>query len=187
MNESSLILDIFLQSVGYDMDVYNNLFAFIKNNNDPREGDNPNSIDGVNDLCDPEREEEYFEPLKDEAMSETTFREENQDGMSDNSNLRSIKCDECNFTSVSSDRVRNHKESVHLGLLRYFCKLCDYRNYDKSNMQRHMKKYHCKDKELFGTIGCTQCVKENGYHKCDRQRRLEGNGNQREIQVSPIY
>ena len=122
------------------MNVYNNLFAFIKSNNDA------------------DREEDYFEPLKEKATAETYFKEENRedkDNLSDNS--RSKKC-------------QRSRRTDKIGIKKFLCYLCKYTCCRKRVIKRHMESHPNNkldnDKDLFGIIRCTLCVKGIDHEDC---------------------
>ena len=55
-------------------------------------------------------------------------------------NFTRSKCsdEDCNY-DTSSHHYKEHFENVHMKLLRYLCKLCDYKNYSKTVVKIHLK------------------------------------------------
>ena len=81
---------------------------------------------------------------------------------------KKYKCleDDCNFSSNHKQSLTFHTEGVHLNILRYYCNICDYKDYFKHVVENHQKKYHreCLVKLKILRIGCSMC-ENNLKHK----------------------
>ena len=73
--------------------------------------------------------------------------------------------EDCNYNS-SSHHYKEHYEKFHMKLLRYFCKLCDYKNYSKTVVKTHLKDNHGGyDSRNVLKIGCTLCEQKEVHTK----------------------
>ena len=52
------------------------------------------------------------------------------------------KCTECLYSTDNKSLFRNHVSSVHQGIVRFTCDLCDYKSYHKASVRAHYNKYH---------------------------------------------
>ena len=50
-------------------------------------------------------------------------------------------CDECDWSTIRSDRLKVHIENKHLGI-RHFCSQCGFLASTKKYLDRHMKNIH---------------------------------------------
>ncbi|XP_069472950.1 zinc finger protein 142 isoform X2 [Ambystoma mexicanum] len=64
-----------------------------------------------------------------------------------------IACDVCNQTFGTNSKLRIHKLRVHEKKPTHFCSLCDYSGYNQNDINRHLKS--CHNGQL--TFTCTQC------------------------------
>ena len=74
--------------------------------------------------------------------------------------LQRIKCDECDYTTISTGRLTRHVKGVHRKIVTK-CKLCDYQATFKENLLRHMKTFHSKTRNF-------EC------YECDEKFKLKG-------------
>ena len=72
-----------------------------------------------------------------------------------------LKCQDADFTG----KLTYHKESVHMKLEQFYCKICKHRSYASNNMKRHMKNMH-ETSLQFGRIGCYDCENISDFHDC---------------------
>ena len=76
------------------------------------------------------------------------------------------KCTEknCDFASDNKESLRGHVESIHNGILKYKCNICDYKSYHKFSIANHQKiSSHSDKKNKVLRIGCTLC-EEDIFH-----------------------
>ena len=59
-------------------------------------------------------------------------------------NFKKFECSDCAKTFTQKGALKAHFEGVHLNI-HYDCTFCDYKSIDKSNLNKHNKKFH-KDK-----------------------------------------
>ena len=74
------------------------------------------------------------------------------------------KCEECEMKFANITHLKEHKDSVHKGIL-YSCSLCDYKSPYKYNLNKHTKYKHTESQKQMKHI-CTICgktyAKKNG-------------------------
>ena len=58
-----------------------------------------------------------------------------------------IQCKICSKL-IKKRTLQRHLNVVHKRIKRYFCEKCDYSNFEKSKVQRHVKNSHPKEEEL---------------------------------------
>ena len=130
------------------MNLFNDLFAFIKDD----ELGNPRQL-----------------AIEDDSGS--AGRNKKSDIKFDKSGGRKKKvgrysCCECDFKSDQKKSIQIHTDSIHLGILRFFCKDCDYKCYRKCHMMHHMKSKHNNENNTILRIGCDKCVNSEEHDEC---------------------
>ena len=62
----------------------------------------------------------------------------------DNIEMKNCKDTNCEYKAITEGEVKQHYERTHLKLRNYFCKLCTYAGYQKSDMKDHMSTHNKK-------------------------------------------
>ena len=75
-------------------------------------------------------------------------------------------CKECPFKTHRKDILCSHKESVHEGILRYFCGLCDMKSYYRQSVIIHHTRFHKDLQKMIKRVGCAFCEKNEDHNNC---------------------
>ena len=71
------------------------------------------------------------------------FALQDHKAMYHNPNRKPIKCEKCDYSSLSKDRVKAHFKRVHIGLPKHFvCDICGNRFNLNGNLKHHIKTVH---------------------------------------------
>ena len=93
------------------------------------------------------------------------------------------KCDDCNYSHNQRSIVKRHTDSVHKGILKFFCRECSYKTFYKYAMILHLKSHGVSSDQPL-RIGCKKC-ELNIEHRCDG--RATGNLLKRKKISKPKY
>ena len=79
------------------------------------------------------------------------------------------KCNLCDFTGKNTFALKQHVESVHEKLKRYYCDVCNFGFYHSFGLKKHYKRIHGKD--LLQDLANYQPTKEKIYYTLPRPKR----------------
>ena len=77
-----------------------------------------------------------------------------------------FSCKDCPFKTHRRDILVSHNESVHEGVLRYFCGLCDMKSYYRQSVVIHHTRFHKNIQKAIKRVGCVFCEKNEDHDSC---------------------
>ena len=58
---------------------------------------------------------------------------------------KTFPCEECGISTKSVKNLKYHIDAVHNGVVRFICSICDFKSYNKFNVERHQSSWHEKE------------------------------------------
>ena len=83
----------------------------------------------------------------------------------------SCETEGCRYSTKHKKDMRVHSESVHLRILKYSCNICDYKSYQKQNIQSHQDIKHKNEEAKIIRNGCKPCESNLPHEKHRRKAR----------------
>ena len=77
-----------------------------------------------------------------------------------------FNCDKCEFISPSKKYLKEHNQSVHLGI-KINCNMCDYQTGLKSNLNSHISSTH----KIRSKVKCKYCTYETFIQNSSKTKR----------------
>ena len=77
-----------------------------------------------------------------------------------------FSCKECPFKTHKKDILVPHQESVHQGIIRFFCGLCEMKSYYRQSVVIHHTRFHKNLKRSILRVGCEFCEKKEDHDNC---------------------
>ena len=112
-------------------------------------------------LCDNEDEHEVCDTEGDWSVGNTVQREGDRKCYSGRH-----KCEECEYRSNCKQKVKVHQDTQHIGLVRFSCSSCDFKNYRKNAVQSHILGSVAHAAAKIITLGCELCKNKAAHKKC---------------------
>ena len=76
-----------------------------------------------------------------------------------------FNCDNCSFSSENTESLKDHTLSIHEGINRFACNVCDTKFYFYDDIKKHLTQHEKEDTRIL-RIGCDLCESKVPDHNC---------------------
>ena len=104
---------------------------------------------------------EYFEEdLKPKKEDDTEVKDKKRN------NDKLFDCEDCDFSTNYPSHLRHHEQSVHNGVVRYFCPLCEYKSFFRNTVDYHIGSKHRGQNARIMLLECYLCQRGEAHEEC---------------------